>query len=180
MVKKRFLKWVRIVFTISITACVLSFPLAPEGKQLDSDVLDFSLSTIDGEKVCLKDYRGKKMVHLLFWATWCPKCLLEMPKIKKLHDAIGERPYEILTVNVGYNDSPERIRKIKERYQIPCKILFDNGGKVSQGCGVMYVPRHIIIDKDGRVKDSFSELPEDPVKYLDQLFPQQNNLKAVK
>ncbi len=96
-----------------------------------------------------------------------------MPKLKKLYDTVGDRPYEILAVNVGYNDSLKRIRKIKEKYQIPCKILFDEKGEVSKGCAVVYVPCHLIIGKDGVIKDRFSELPADPVKYLNKLFPPQ-------
>jgi thiol-disulfide isomerase/thioredoxin len=47
-------------------------------EELTADTLDFSLKTIDGTEVRLEDYRGKKIVHLLFWATWCPHCLMEM------------------------------------------------------------------------------------------------------
>ncbi len=175
MNNKIFIKCLQLIFIVSIITCLLSFPSIPEGKQADSDTLDFSLAALDGEKVSLKDYRGKKVVHLMFWATWCPKCLLEMPNLKKLYDTVGDRPYEILAVNVGYNDSLKRIRKIKEKYQIPCKILFDEKGEVSKGCAVVYVPCHLIIDKDGVIKDRFSELPADPVKYLNKLFPPQKN-----
>jgi len=173
MNNKRLLKCFPLIFIVSIITCLLSFPSIPEGKQPDSDALDFTLAALDGEKVSLKDYRGKKVVHLMFWATWCPKCLLEMPKLKELYDTVGDRPYEILAVNVGYNDSLKRIRKIKEKYKIPCKIIFDKKGEVSKGCAVVYVPCHLIIDKDGVIKYRFNELPPDPVKYLNELFPPQ-------
>ncbi len=63
---KRFFKWIQLIFIVSIITCLLSFPSIPEGKQSDSDTLDFSLAALDGEKVSLKDYRGKKIVHLMF------------------------------------------------------------------------------------------------------------------
>ncbi|MBW1855555.1 MAG: TlpA family protein disulfide reductase [Deltaproteobacteria bacterium] len=178
MNNKVFIKGLQLIFVVSIITCLLSFPSIPEGKQADSDTLDFSLAALDGEKVSLKDYRGEKVVHLMFSATWCPKCLLEMPNLKKLYDTVGDRPYEIPAVNVGYNDSLKRIRKIKEKYQIPCKILFDEKGELSKGCAVVFVPCHIIIDKDGVIQDRFSELPADPVKYLNELFPPQKKLST--
>jgi len=133
--------------------------------------LDFSLKTIEGEEVCLKDYRGKKMVHLLLWAAWCPHCLIEIPKLNKLYQAIGERPYEILAIDVAPNDSLKRIKKIQEQYRIPCKVIFDKEGKVAKSCGVVGVPLHIVIDKEGVEKNRFNELPDDPITYFNLLFP---------
>ncbi|MBW2555074.1 MAG: TlpA family protein disulfide reductase, partial [Deltaproteobacteria bacterium] len=93
-----------IILIFIITFIV--FPNEQEAKQLNKTPLDFSLKTLDGEEICLKSYRGEKIVHLLFWATWCPHCLMEMPKLKQLYDLVGNKPYEILAIDVGLNDSP--------------------------------------------------------------------------
>lgn len=38
------------------------------------DMTQFTFTTLDGKKVSLADYKGKK-VYLKFWASWCPICL---------------------------------------------------------------------------------------------------------
>ena len=99
-----------------------------EAKELNEKTVDFSLKTIDGTDIRLQDYRGKKIVHLVFWATWCPHCLMEMPKVKEIHHTLDSNAYEILAIDVGINDTLKRIRKIQKKYEIPCKILLDKRG----------------------------------------------------
>lgn len=133
------------------------------------ETFDFSLNTLEGEKVQLKDYRGKKVVHLVFWSTWCPKCLLDIGKLKELLKTIDTSPYEILAINVGLNESKERIKKIRSEYQIPFRIVLDNKGEVTRDFGVMSIPFNIIIDKEGGITNRFSDLPKDPESLLKKL-----------
>ena len=46
---------------------------------------DFQLTTLEGEKVKLSDYKGKKVI-LNFWATWCPPCKAEMPHMQNFYE----------------------------------------------------------------------------------------------
>jgi len=166
------LMWLRLIFIVSIILYLTGCPSNREERQFDSASFDFTLNTIEGEKINLKDYRGEKIVHLAFWATWCLACLMEMPKLKKLYHAIGNRPYEVLAINVGLNDSLKRVTYYKEQKRLPFKILFDERGEVSRIYGIIGVPTHIIIDKEGFIKDRFNQLPEDLNNYLKQFFPQ--------
>lgn len=161
----------RMVFLL--ITILLAFPNQQGAKEPDKTPLDFTLKTLDGDEICLKRYRGEKIVHLMFWATWCPHCLMEMPKVKKLHELVGNKPYEILAIDVGLNDSPKRIRKIKDQYQLPCEILLDKNAEILKSCSVFGVPYHIILDKEGMIIDRFNELPDDLTKFLNKIFPQQ-------
>ena len=173
MNKKNAFFYFPFIIVLSITTNLFSAPPQQEEKQPHAVVYcDFSLDSLDGEKFCLKDYQAqKRTVHLFFWSTWCPHCLLEMPDLKKLYQAIGNKPYEILAINVCLNESIKRIKKFEKQYQIPCKILLDEKGEVSKCFGVVGIPCHIIIDKEGVIIDRFSELPKDPTKYLNQFSP---------
>jgi hypothetical protein len=42
---------------------------------------------------------------------------------------------------------------------------------VSQQYGIMGIPTHIVIDKDGKVIARFNQLPENPNDYFSQFFP---------
>ena len=110
--------------------CATTCPAQGEAQQPAPGPDDgFSLKSTDGERISLNDYRGKKVVHLMFWATWCPHCLIEMTKIRDLHTTLDSASYELLAIDVGVNDTLSRIKKIQSQYQIPCKILIDEKGE---------------------------------------------------
>jgi peroxiredoxin len=136
----------------------------------------FSLKSTEGETVSLMDYRDKKIVHLMFWATWCPHCLLEMTRIKDLYKSMDCAQYELLAIDVGINDTLQRIKKIQSQYQIPGKILIDGSGEVTRKYGIIGVPYHIIIGKDGSILDRFNELPADCVNHFKKFFPSEGGV----
>jgi peroxiredoxin len=134
----------------------------------------FCLKSTEGEYVSLKDFRDKKVVHLVFWATWCPHCLIEMTKIRDLHKSMDSARYELLAIDVGVNDTLARIKKIQCQYQIPGQILIDGSGEVTRKYGIIGVPYHIIIGKDGSILDRFNELPADYLNYFKKFLPPEN------
>ena len=172
-----------LFFFIAVILCSLlilhSFPDQVEAKNCDSETVDFTLKTIDGKEVSLKDYRGKKIVHLVFWATWCPHCLMEMPKVRELHKTLQEMPYEVLPVDVGINESIKRIRKIQKKYEIPGKILIDEKGQAAKLFKIIGVPCHIVIGKDGTILDRVNELPKDPLGYMQKFLPKEEHTVPV-
>ena len=165
--------WIRCIGVVCMAICLFGCPSGQEGtNQVDLIAApDFTLRTIDGEEIRLNTFRGKQFVHLTFWATWCPACLMEIPKLKKLYQAVGDKPFQILSVAVGVNDSIKKLRKVQEQKQLPYKILFDESGMVSQQYGIMGIPTHIVIDQDGKVIARFNQLPENPNDYFAQFSP---------
>ena len=166
---------------VALTSVLIphSSPDRIEAKECDSETFDFTLKTIDGEEVSLKDYRGEKIVHLVFWATWCPHCLMEMPKVGKLYQEFQNKQYEVLAVDVGINESIKRIRKIQKKYNIPSKILIDDKGVATKLFKIIGVPCHIIIGKDGTILDRVNELPKEPLSYMQKVLPSEEHTVPV-
>ena len=162
-------------FLLGLLLIHLLCPGLQQANQDTAGPFDFTLKSIDDEEVSLKDYRGKKIVHLVFWATWCPHCLMEMPKVNELYQALQNKSYDVLAVDVGINESIKRIRKIQKQYKIPCKILLDEKGVVTRLFKIVGVPCHIIIGKDGKILDQVNELPKDPLVYMKKFLPPEEN-----
>ncbi len=62
------------------------------------DVVDFSLSDIDGVEHKLSDYRGKWVI-LNFWATWCSPCLQEIPELIAFHERHKDKDAVVIGIN---------------------------------------------------------------------------------
>jgi thiol-disulfide isomerase/thioredoxin len=58
---------------------------------------DFEISSFDGKRHRLSDFRGKP-VYINFWATWCLPCQLELPDIQELRRRHGD-DLVVITVN---------------------------------------------------------------------------------
>jgi peroxiredoxin len=161
----RIVLWLLVM--TSLLCCSQGQELSLQGKP----AIDFTLRTIDGEQIQLSGYRGKKIVHLIFWATWCPSCTVEVPKLKKLHQETQDKPYEILAVDVGYNDSLQKVRQFQERYQLPYKVIFDESAGLALKYGVIGIPTHVIVNQEGVIVSTFNQLPENLTGYLAQFLP---------
>ena len=80
---------------------------------------EINLTTPDGKKISLRDFRGK-VVMLNFWATWCTPCREEMPAMEKLYQEFKDRNFAILAVAVKdrKQDTIDFVKELKLTYPI--------------------------------------------------------------
>ncbi|HSN53760.1 MAG TPA: TlpA disulfide reductase family protein, partial [Candidatus Sulfomarinibacteraceae bacterium] len=86
------------------------------------------------------------------WATWCAPCMLELPYLQKVHEALGERSgAQVVTLNIDRN--PGLVAPFLERhgYTFPVCLATDNVGEIG---GASSVPQTWIVDRDGIIRHS--------------------------
>jgi thiol-disulfide isomerase/thioredoxin len=140
-------QFVRMLATGSLAAFAAQIRAASKpGKPVD-----LRLSTLDGKRVHLRDYRGKVVV-LNFWATWCGPCKHEMPMLVTAEKEYGSRG--VIFIGVSLDDSKTRLR-IPEfvcTYDVTFLVWTDATGddlaKLSMGEAV---PATAFIDEEGRI-----------------------------
>lgn len=103
------------------------------------------------EKITLSKWRGEKAVMLVFWATWCPNCLEEIPTVKEI-DSRFKGSIKVVAVNSDINDSLSKAIAYKGKNSINYTMAYDHGTKVSRLYGVVGIPTVFIIDKAGTVR----------------------------
>ncbi len=110
---------------------------------------NFTLENLQGEKVSLKDYRGKNVL-INFWTTTCPYCIKEMPDFKKYYEECKDEDFTILAINGG--EEKRRVERfVKENgYEFP--VLLDMYGVVARQYMVRGVPTSIIVDNEGIIR----------------------------
>ncbi len=123
--------------------------------------LDFSLESLEGGKVSLKDVGGFKV--LVFYKVTCPTCQLTLPFINKLYKKYGDR---IAFLGIG-QDSLKDLKIFKNKYELDFPQLSDTPKyPVSKSYDIRVVPTIYLLDEnneilfmeEGFVKRSIEEL----------------------
>ena len=118
---------------------------------------DFSLSTVAGKTVVLKDLRGNKSAILFFFTTWCPYCLQKLPMLAREYENYQSEGIELLAIDVG--ESKAKVASFSNREHLPFDILLDEDMKVSGDFDVLGVPTVVLVSKDGVVLYEGNDLP---------------------
>lgn len=131
---------------------------------------DFTLMTLDGRPVAGTDFTGEKPLMLVFWATWCPVCKEEIPRINRMAADFGPKGLAVLAVNVGVNDSAAKAMAYRDKYGLDYPVAFDGGSKVTRAFGVVGTPTIMIMDKSGIVRFRDTAVPGDLAQHFAQLL----------
>lgn len=111
---------------------------------------DLALERLDGARFTLAALRGK-VVFVSFWASSCPSCVREMPRLAALDARYAGRGYRSLAVAVRQED-PEGVRAFARRHALPFPVAHDaSGAAASAFGGVALTPTGFLIDKRGRI-----------------------------
>ncbi|UOQ42957.1 TlpA family protein disulfide reductase [Halobacillus salinarum] len=131
---------------------VMVAPNAPEGLKPGDKAKDFTLETLDGKQVKLKDLKGKK-VFLNFWATWCPPCQEEMPELERFYQTYGNE-VEILAVNAtGTEKGVDEVRKYMNKHGYHFPVGLDKDLSVNNNYQALTIPTTYFIGTDGKIQE---------------------------
>lgn len=108
-----------------------------------------SLEDIGHEVHTLADYRGQ-VVLLNFWASWCAPCVIEMPAMQRLQQAMAGKPFSILAVNVA--EAPARVWNFAARLGLRFPLLLDPRGQTTSDWQVVVYPTSFLVDPQGRIR----------------------------
>ena len=128
----------------------------------------FEVKTLEGEPFRLSSYRGKKAVYLVFWATWCPICIREIPNLKAIYQELGQG-IEMLAINVAMDETLLDVVTYQKSHQIPYPVAFDEGSIISQMYGVLGTPWQVVIDINGVVRFRSNKTPENLSQHMQRL-----------
>lgn len=129
----------------------------------------FELKAMDGQTVNYEKIRGKKPLFLVFWATWCPVCKEEIPKLKSMYSRLKPEGFEFLAVDVGVNDSVKKVRRYIEKNGIEYPVAFDEDSSVTRLFDIKGTPTVVIVDRGGTIRYRSSAIPDDLTEHLDML-----------
>lgn len=104
-----------------------------------------------GEPYSLSDLRGQ-YVLIDFWASWCPPCREENPRLVKTYSEFKDKNFEIL--GVSFDREFDSWMKAIEDDELTWKHVSDLQGwnsSAGQAYGVKAIPQNILVDPEGNV-----------------------------
>lgn len=100
--------------------------------------------------VSLADFKDKKAVLVVFWATWCLPCQKEIPSLIKLHEELSDKGLAVVGI-CGGEKSERDVQTLLKKRPLPYLVLYDEKQDATQAYGAKSVPYTILIDKTGTV-----------------------------
>lgn len=110
----------------------------------------FTLDQLTGAPINLADHKGKDIVILDFWATWCGPCVRAMPLVDEVAKAYKDRHVVLYAVN--QQEGKDKIEAFLKKQNLDVTVLLDTKGEVGQLFKVSGIPQTVVIDKDGIVR----------------------------
>ena len=140
--------------------------------KVGDDVPEFVVEMFDGQKINIKDLKGK-IVLINFWATWCPPCQEELKRVQKeILDRFKGKDFVFLAIS--REESKEQVKKFRERNGYTFPMGLDPERKIYSKFATATIPRNFIIDKKGKIveievgytKEAFAKMIEKLEKAL--------------
>lgn len=109
---------------------------------------DFTVEMLDGSKVALSALQGKPTL-LIFWATWCPPCRLELSKLQEhIIDRYGDK-INVLPISRG--EERAKVEEYISKMGYTFAVGLDGDQSIYRKYATNYIPRCFVIDANGKV-----------------------------
>lgn len=134
----------------------------------------FSVVTYPDSLHVITDSTLLGKVYLIdFWATWCGPCVGEMPVLHKAYEQYGPQGLEMLSISFDRKQE-DMERFISGKWTMPWThtfVSFKDRAKLSQDFEVSGIPKPVLVDENGTILASGSELRgEGLLRVLESVF----------
>jgi peroxiredoxin len=116
-------------------------------RSVGSSFPSFALPDLDGNRIALEDYRGRRVL-VVNWNPDCSFCDQLAPQLTKLHDKLRARKTELLLV--AHGDAQEN-RSFAEEHGLGCPILLRSDGRGVESLDPLGTPAAYLLDEQARV-----------------------------
>lgn len=87
--------------------------------------------------------KGKKVLLIDFWASWCGPCRKEIPNVKKQYELYKDKGFEVVSISIDKNEAAWR--KAVEQEQLQWPNFLDSMG-AADAYKVRSIPAMFLID----------------------------------
>jgi len=111
---------------------------------------NFSFNLTKDKLANLSDYKGK-IVVLDFFATWCPPCRMELPRVQKeIWDKYKNNPKFALFA-FDREENWDKVLPFKQKNNFTFPMVPDMGRVIFSLYASQSIPRTIVLDENGKI-----------------------------
>ncbi|MDX9730766.1 MAG: TlpA family protein disulfide reductase [Bdellovibrionales bacterium] len=86
---------------------------------------------------------------LVFWATWCPPCKVELARLNKMVEAGKIKPDQVLAISVG--EEAELVKQVAVEREYRFSVALDPEGRAGAAYGAAVTPTIVLVNADGTI-----------------------------
>lgn len=115
---------------------------------------DFKLNTPDGTTIQLTQFAKGKTVVIDFWASWCPDCRKDAPKVVQLYEKYHPKGVEFIGVSMDTDIEAwkKAIAQFAIKYPQVSELKKFKDTDISKAYGLNWIPSMVVVGPDGQVK----------------------------
>ncbi len=111
---------------------------------------ELTFNTIEGKKITMSSLKGQ-IVLVNFWATDCPGCIAEMPKLVETYNTYHAKGLEIIAVAMP-TDPISQVQNYAQKNKLPFPVVHDGDGEITTHFDdVRLTPTTFMIDQQGHL-----------------------------
>ena len=137
-----------LLLPAALLGCVAGREAQSVGITEGNRARDFSLESLQGDKISLSDFRGT-VVLINFWATWCEPCRAEVPGFEQVFRSHRDDGFVVLGINV--EETREQVEPFVDSVDVTYPVLLDPGGEVSAVYRTLGLPMSLLLTPDGEI-----------------------------
>jgi peroxiredoxin len=119
---------------------------------LDKPAPDFRLTALDGRTVSLSDYRGRKKLLLIFWASWNNASHPAMFSWGAIYQNARTPGSDFDVVGISIDDDRAAAQAFVSQGKTPFPVLWDDRRSLTNAYQIRSIPTALLIDTGGKVE----------------------------
>lgn len=111
-------------------------------------------TTLQGQQWSSASARGKDVVVINLWGSWCPPCITEIPDLEKVWNEVQTAKKPVQFMGIDFRESPQRGSAFMATQKMTYPSLSDESGVLILAFGRQAPtspPSTLVLDREGRV-----------------------------
>ena len=116
---------------------------------------DFTLQKVSGSGLTSSsEFKGNALL-VVFFATWCPPCMEEIPDLIKIQDQFSPKGFSVIGLSVDQG-GPSAVASLVKKKEINYPVLMADAETMQNFGGVYGIPVSFLVNKAGNVVKKYT------------------------